>query len=1012
MSDLAALVRRSASFHDLSDELLGNVLDLLAGRYPSEEFSELRPRIVWDRVNDTVRARDGSKRLAVTSGGTIPDRGLFGVFLPDGTRVGELDEEMVYESRPGDAFMLGASTWRIEDISFERVTVTPAPGVPAKMPFWHGDRPGRPLELGRALGAFVREIRSLPRGRGDAPARGALRARSPRGVERRAVPRRAGGVHGRRARRPHDRRRALPRRDRRLAGVPAQPVRHARARTVGDGDRAPLHGPARPAGGDDVGRRRDRGPAARGRRRARRRVVRDLARRDRRARRVEPAADVAVRLPVPRVRRPGAAAAAPAARSAHAALAAAPARGRPAGGGVQVPDLPDPARDVAGVPPGRVRRPRPPRGADADQLAPHPARARRHGGVEPDGVEPAVQLDRRLHVRGRRAARRTPGGGAGARPRPAARAARRGGAARAARPRCARRCRARAAVPHRRAPGPYRRRAARRAAPGRRPDRCRGRPAFRGRRRRHARPARRRNGGRSRSRSPASRGSPPPRTPPATATRSVARSRSGSRWRSPSRCRARSRSSSPASPAPTGRSSPTTWRGDSASRSSGSRARSRRSPPTSGWCAASSDPTACSANGATPTCCASCGGDRWRRCGARSSRSNPKRWRGSCRRGTASAATVAAPRRWSRRSACWRARRSWRRRSNAICSRRGSPAIAPPTLDELCTSGEVVWVGAGAIGQRDGRIRLCFADQVALLAPGWETPEPPDGEVHDAIRAAARRHRCQLLGARCALPAAGAVRRRGAGRAVGSRVGGRGHQRLAGAAAGGARRRRDDGVSSVARPRTGRAPRPGRLARLGPPASAGRWSLVAPLLLPGALADRGRPRPGAATARAPRRRHPRGRARRRSRRRIRLGLRRVEGARRARPCAARLLRVRARRGPVRVAGRGRPAALRTRARARRSGARARRHRSGPAVRRHAAVAGGRAGRARPCGAHGVSGRRLGGRACRWSGSSAARTISSRSRLPPPTRGGRRRSPTSCGAAPSAASRCARSTASR
>jgi ATP-dependent Lhr-like helicase len=162
VAELAALVRRSANFHELSDELLGNVLDLLAGRYPSEEFSELRPRIVWDRVADTVRARDGSKRLAVTSGGTIPDRGLFGVFLPDGTRVGELDEEMVYESRPGDAFILGASTWRIEDVSFERVTVTPAPGVPAKMPFWHGDRPGRPLELGRALGAFVREIRALP----------------------------------------------------------------------------------------------------------------------------------------------------------------------------------------------------------------------------------------------------------------------------------------------------------------------------------------------------------------------------------------------------------------------------------------------------------------------------------------------------------------------------------------------------------------------------------------------------------------------------------------------------------------------------------------------------------------------------------------------------------------------------------------------------------------------------------------------------------------------------------
>ncbi|MCU1504226.1 MAG: putative ATP-dependent helicase, partial [Ilumatobacteraceae bacterium] len=162
VTDLAALVRRCACFAELSDERLGNVLDLLAGRYPSEEFSELRPRLVWDRVAGTLRARDGSKRLAVTSGGTIPDRGLFGVFLPDGARVGELDEEMVYESRPGETFLLGATTWRIEDITFERVIVTPAPGEPGKMPFWHGDRPGRPLELGRALGAFQREVREMP----------------------------------------------------------------------------------------------------------------------------------------------------------------------------------------------------------------------------------------------------------------------------------------------------------------------------------------------------------------------------------------------------------------------------------------------------------------------------------------------------------------------------------------------------------------------------------------------------------------------------------------------------------------------------------------------------------------------------------------------------------------------------------------------------------------------------------------------------------------------------------
>ena len=110
-------------------------------------------------IADTMRARDGAQRLAVTNGGTIPDRGLFGVFMPDGTRVGELDEEMVYETRPGETFILGASTWRIEDITFDRVTVSPAPGQQGKMPFWHGDGPGRPLELGRAFGEFIRTIR-------------------------------------------------------------------------------------------------------------------------------------------------------------------------------------------------------------------------------------------------------------------------------------------------------------------------------------------------------------------------------------------------------------------------------------------------------------------------------------------------------------------------------------------------------------------------------------------------------------------------------------------------------------------------------------------------------------------------------------------------------------------------------------------------------------------------------------------------------------------------------------
>ena len=154
--ELYEMVRRAYPFAELDRKLLDNVLDMLDGRYPSEEFSELRPRIVWDRVEDVIRARQGARQLAITNAGTIPDRGLFGVHLPDGRRVGELDEEMVYEARPGQTFMLGASTWRIEEITRDRVLVTPAPGAPGAIPFWRGDMVGRPAELGKALGEFSR----------------------------------------------------------------------------------------------------------------------------------------------------------------------------------------------------------------------------------------------------------------------------------------------------------------------------------------------------------------------------------------------------------------------------------------------------------------------------------------------------------------------------------------------------------------------------------------------------------------------------------------------------------------------------------------------------------------------------------------------------------------------------------------------------------------------------------------------------------------------------------------
>ncbi|WP_296601904.1 ATP-dependent helicase [Nocardioides sp.] len=167
VDELFDLVRRSAPFTQLPRSAFDATLDLLAGRYPSDEFAELRPRIVWDRVTGMLTGRPGAQRLAVTSGGTIPDRGLFGVFLVGGTgpgrRVGELDEEMVYESRVGDIFALGATSWRIEDITHDRVLVTPAPGIPGRLPFWKGDALGRPAELGAAIGAFTRELVALPR---------------------------------------------------------------------------------------------------------------------------------------------------------------------------------------------------------------------------------------------------------------------------------------------------------------------------------------------------------------------------------------------------------------------------------------------------------------------------------------------------------------------------------------------------------------------------------------------------------------------------------------------------------------------------------------------------------------------------------------------------------------------------------------------------------------------------------------------------------------------------------
>ncbi|HEX4340844.1 MAG TPA: DEAD/DEAH box helicase [Polyangiaceae bacterium] len=172
VDDVFALVRRSAPFADLPRSAFEGVLDMLSGRYPSDDFAELRPRVTWDRVGGKLEPRQGASQLAIANGGTIPDRGLYGVFLrqagasagkaPKSLRVGELDEEMVFELREGDVFLLGASSWRVDEIAFDRVLVTPAPGEPGKMPFWHGDRPGRSHAFGNAVGALTRAVAERP----------------------------------------------------------------------------------------------------------------------------------------------------------------------------------------------------------------------------------------------------------------------------------------------------------------------------------------------------------------------------------------------------------------------------------------------------------------------------------------------------------------------------------------------------------------------------------------------------------------------------------------------------------------------------------------------------------------------------------------------------------------------------------------------------------------------------------------------------------------------------------
>ena len=374
VGDLAAVVRRAAPFAALPDSALHAVLDMLAGRYPSEEFGELRARITWDRVTDELRGRPGAQRLAVTSGGTIPDRGLFTVTTPGGadgrgSRVGELDEEMVYESRVGDTFLLGTSSWRVEDITHDRVIVTPAPGVPARMPFWKGESIGRPLELGRARGRVrrgrcrrwpttTRAPAPRPPGSTSGPwttcwptcassARppGTCRATGRSSSSGSGTSWATGGSwctrpFGAQVNGPWALAIAARMRERR--GVEVHAVRRGRRHRAAAARRRRRHGRRGRAHG------RGRAPRPGGGRADRRRGARGV---------------VAVRVPVPRVRGARAAAPPPRPEAAVAAVAAAPAGGAAAGRGREVRAVPGDARGDARVRAGRVR---PARAARAD----------------------------------------------------------------------------------------------------------------------------------------------------------------------------------------------------------------------------------------------------------------------------------------------------------------------------------------------------------------------------------------------------------------------------------------------------------------------------------------------------------------------------------------------------------------------------------------------------------------------------------------------------------------------
>ena len=793
VDELFALVRQAAPFADARSRASSTACSTCSpGRYPSDEFAELRRGSPGIACGTRSSAREGAKRVAIANGGTIPDRGLYGVFLAGaaaGTaRVGELDEEMVFESRVGETFLLGASTWRIEEITHDRVLVSPAPGEPGKMPFWKGERPGARSSSGARIGALVRELRELPRG-GRARAPRAASTTSTRGRrEPPAVPRRPGAP--RPARVPDDRTIVIERCRDELGDWRVCLLSPLGGRVLRPGAMAVVARPARDRGLDVETMWTDDGFVVRfpeideppdprlllprpGRVEAL--VLRQLG------------GDVALRRHVPRGGR----------RARCCCRGGGPAAARRSGSSASAPRTcwPSPrasarsrccSRRTASACATCSTCPRWCETLRAVARARHPRRHRRHDDAVAVCRLAAVRLRRELPLRRRRAAGRAPRAGADHRPGAAARAARRRRAARAARPPTRSTTLERAAA----VPRPS---AIARAAPTACTTCCSGigdlsREELAARCARPDVPAAvdalvRARRALAPRRSRASRASSPSRMRRATATRWASPLPPGCRRRCSRRCATPlARSRARGTRARTARSRPPTRRRRFGARRAGGRKRCcARAGGAGRLLEGEFRPGGHAARVVrAPTCCARSGGGRSRRLRHEVEPVEPRGARPpahdvagrDARRGAGLDALLDAD-----RDAC-RARRSPPRRSSARSCRRASRATQPGDLDALLAAGEVVWAGVEPLGERDGRIALFLTDTLAAPVARRRRRRTPSAAASGAIaRLPARAGRVVLRraarGRRRRLPA------RHGGRALGARVAGPGHQRHA-----------------------------------------------------------------------------------------------------------------------------------------------------------------------------------------------------------------------------------------